>query len=234
MNQSYIDITVIAAERLKNVNIIGKMNTFVDAWIDPQLKKPTRILQNSGHNPVWNDRMFLPLEAQWLYDPNASLTFQVLSAGPLTTKIIGSTMLRMTDISRICAVKQSGEPETFTLQLWRPSRRAHGILRVSIKVTGHNICDSPCIENLAPTNAYDVPVQGIPVASVYPPVSSESMASKPAEYTRPVEQCPYYNHFIASFSPSAPPMKKGNAYRNFFIGLLSGAVAAGLVGKALL
>jgi len=259
MGECWLELTIIAAAGLKNVNLLGKkINPYAVAWIDPLVKKSTQTLQNSGRDPVWNETLCLPLQTELLNNPNAALIIQVLSAGHLKTKIAGTTTLMLNEIKRICSVTDRDEQKTLALQLWRPSGRAYGILKVSLKLKGSTINETHLSFNpkdntisgthdKPPSNwavsnpqSYDMPVQGIPVTALYPQVSPAVM-----DHLNTVEYGALYEQYAYSFGPvppppsmplppTAPPMKQNNAPKNFFIGLLSGAVAAVLVGSAVM
>lgn len=273
MGDSRLELTIIAAEGLKNVNLMGKkINPYAIAWIDPLVKKSTQTLQNSGLDPVWNETLCLPLQAQLLNNPNAAIMIQVLSAAPIKTKLVGTTTLMLNEITRICNVTDRDAQESLALQLWRPSGRAYGILKVSFKLMGSSISEihlplnlkgSSINETHLPLNlngrtvtethdvsssnwavskpqSYDMPVQGIPVTSLYPQISpSVPDHLNTVEYGALDEQCAYSFAPLPPppympLPPTAPPMKQSNAPKNFLIGLLSGAVAAVLVGSAVL
>lgn len=259
MGESRLELTIIAAEGLKNVNLLSKkINPYAIAWIDPLVKKFTQTLQNSGRDPIWNETLCLPLQTQLLNNPSAALIIQVLSAAPLKTKIVGTTTLMLNEIRRICSVTDRDEQETLALQLWRPSGRAYGILKVSFKLMGSIISDTHLslnqkgsniseTHNVSPSNwvvanpqSYDMPVQGIPVTALYPQVSpAVTDHVNNVEYGASDEQCTYSFAPLPPppympLPPTAPPMKQSDAPKNFFIGLLSGAVAAVLVGSAVM
>lgn len=259
MGESRLELTIIAAEGLKNVNLLSKkLKPYAVAWIDPLVKKSTQTLQNSGLDPVWNETLCFPLQTQLLNNPNAALIIQVLSAAPLKTKIIGTTTLMLNEIRRICSVTDRDAQETLALQLWRPSGRAYGILKVSFKLKGSSISETQLslnpkgstiseTYNVPPSNwavanpqSYEMPVQGIPVTALYPQVSpAVTDHLNTVEYGALDEQCAYSFTPLPPppympLPPTAPPMKQSNAPKNFFIGLLSGAVAAVLVGSAVM
>lgn len=307
MGEGKLELTIIAAEGLKNVNILGmgKINPYAIAWIDPQYKKSTQALQNSGTSPAWNETLILPVDTHLLNNPNGALVIQVLCTGSLLkTKIIGTTSLMLNEIKRICSIRDRDEHEGFILQLWRPSGRAYGVLRVALKLKGSGLFEeldvptnrvvngpqlsswgsnNPPLSNWAVSNPQtfdwaltnnhpevkpcDFPVQGIPVASLYPNVASsderevsstdeqcgypngpkptapymhpspDRVISDTVKYSTLDEQCVCSNDSQppaeqSPVCPSTPPVKQNEASKNFFIGLLSGAVAAVLVGSA--
>ncbi|GLJ24869.1 hypothetical protein SUGI_0475620 [Cryptomeria japonica] len=301
MGEGSLELKIVAAEGLKNVNIFnkGKISPYAVAWVDPQLKKSTKTLRNSGTSPVWNDTVLLPLQTQLLNNPNAALIIQVMCEAPLKTKIIGTTTIMVAEIKRICSITGRDESETFTLQLWRPSGRAYGMLKIALKLKGFAqsqisdvssnwVSTNPQPPNWALANSQarnwevtnfsqpcDFPVQGIPVSAMYPPVASIAVPSDATDNSTSEEQCTYSpalqkpSSVVMPFHqsagpmgivenstsneqcvytdaqpqqppaymprpPTAPPLQQNNAPKNFLIGLLSGAVAAVLVGSAMM
>ncbi len=68
----------MAAEELQNTSKFGKMNLYAVLWVDPAMKKCTRVLYKAGKNPVWNDRVSLSLVNPTLLSyPHSTLTVQV-------------------------------------------------------------------------------------------------------------------------------------------------------------
>ncbi len=68
----------MAAEELQNTSKFGKMSVYAVLWVDPAMKKCTRVLYKAGKNPVWNDRVSLSLVNPTLFSyPNSTLTVQV-------------------------------------------------------------------------------------------------------------------------------------------------------------
>ncbi|XP_010248679.1 PREDICTED: uncharacterized protein LOC104591520 [Nelumbo nucifera] len=207
-SEATLKLTVIGAEGLKGIRFLGRMKSFTVAWVDPQVKRSTRILNSSSTSPIWNEQLSFPLSYQTLQNPNSRIMIQVLSPSFLVhnQKVIGSTVLSLSQIQY--------EGELFTLQLWRPSGRAQGLIRVSA-----------CIERIPGAGGlYPLPlvgcVTGIPV------VDNNTIYSFVPDQTAPME--------IGSVPPvpSAPPMPPagGDVRKNIFIGFLSGAVAVILLG----
>ncbi len=68
----------MAAEELQNTSKVGKMSVYAVLWVDPAMKKCTRVLYKAGKNPVWNDRVSLSLvNPTLLSNPHSTLTVQV-------------------------------------------------------------------------------------------------------------------------------------------------------------
>jgi Ca2+-dependent lipid-binding protein len=75
-----IEVSVMAAEELHNTSKLGKMSVYTVLWVDPAMKKCTRVLHKIGKNPVWNDRMSLTLvngDQTLVSYPQSTLTVQV-------------------------------------------------------------------------------------------------------------------------------------------------------------
>ncbi|KAF5185477.1 C2 calcium-dependent membrane targeting [Thalictrum thalictroides] len=127
-NEAVLKLKIVNGEDLKDIRFLGKTKSFILAWIDPSFKQSTKTLTTSTKNPTWNYDLSFPLSLQTLQNPNSILTIQIISpSSPIHHKrVIGTTILSITDIQF--------DEKVFTLQLWRPSGRAHGLIRVSVRV----------------------------------------------------------------------------------------------------
>jgi hypothetical protein len=86
MAQFTIEVSVMAAEELQNTSKFGKMSVYAVLWVDPAMKKCTRVLHKAGKNPVWNDRVSLSLVNPTLLSyPHSTLTVQVSHHRPHLT-----------------------------------------------------------------------------------------------------------------------------------------------------
>lgn len=72
-----LEVIILAAEDLKNVNMVGKMSVYVVAWVEPHLKRSTSVRHKTGRNAVWNDALHFPLTDAILRHPHSALTIQV-------------------------------------------------------------------------------------------------------------------------------------------------------------
>ncbi|XXG49433.1 hypothetical protein AAC387_Pa02g3621 [Persea americana] len=138
-----LELTILSAQDLKDTTFLGKkMKSFVVAWVDPRLKKSTKTL--TSKNPSWNSKLSFPLLPQTLQNPTSILTLQILSSH---SRVVGSAILAISSIRP--------DIHTFTLQLWRPSGCAQGLLTVSARMSSFN----------PRAFAFHGCVTGIPVAS---------------------------------------------------------------------
>ncbi|KAI3991719.1 hypothetical protein MKX01_038117 [Papaver californicum] len=127
-SEAAVRLTVLNGEELKDMRFLGKMKTFVVVWVNPCFKLHTKTLTISSRNPVWNYDLSIPLTLKLLKNPNSALTFQIISrSSPIfPEKVIGSAVLPL------CQIQFTDE--VFTLQVWRPSGRAKGLLKVSCRI----------------------------------------------------------------------------------------------------
>ncbi|CAO3678627.1 hypothetical protein G6F70_007197 [Rhizopus microsporus] len=54
-------VTVIEARKLKNKDLIGKNDPYVELWLDDKYKQRTAVIKNNN-NPVWNQTFTFPME----------------------------------------------------------------------------------------------------------------------------------------------------------------------------
>ncbi|BBN10464.1 hypothetical protein MPTK1_5g03770 [Marchantia polymorpha subsp. ruderalis] len=164
-----LELTVMAAEELKNVSTFGKMDLYAVAWVDPAAKRSTRVIHKAGRNPVWNDCVSLSLENYLRYYPNSYLTVEIFSEANLGDKVVGTGRLALHEIYRLTS-RGGDEPALVTLQLQRPSGRPQGFIRLAMKVRGDAtraavVPDYPVDKNADVVEG--IPVMGIPVGGPY-------------------------------------------------------------------
>ena len=74
-----LEVIVLAAEDLKNVNVVGKMSVYVVAWLENDCKRSTSVRHKTGCNAAWNDALSFPVTDDMLLNPHSALTVQVRS-----------------------------------------------------------------------------------------------------------------------------------------------------------
>ena len=77
-----LEVIVLAAEDLKNVNMVGKMSVYVVAWLENDCKRSTSVRHKTGRNAVWNDALAFPVTDDILLNPHSALTVQVSFSSP--------------------------------------------------------------------------------------------------------------------------------------------------------
>lgn len=74
-----LEVIVLAAQDLKNVNMVGKMSVYVVAWVESDFKRSTSVRHKSGRTAVWNDALSFPVSDDILLNSHSALTVQVSS-----------------------------------------------------------------------------------------------------------------------------------------------------------
>jgi hypothetical protein len=74
-----LEVVVLAAEDLKNVNMVGKMSVYVVAWLEKDCKRSTSVRHKTRRDAVWNDALAFPVTDDILLNPHSALTVQVSS-----------------------------------------------------------------------------------------------------------------------------------------------------------
>ncbi|XP_029122586.2 uncharacterized protein [Elaeis guineensis] len=206
-----LELTLLAADGLKGgATFLGKAaKPFAVAWVDPALIRKSPIpLNSSSSNPP---KLHLPLSFETLQNPSSSLTVQILSSRlPFrAAKPVASAVITLSSLLA------AGEP--FVLPLRRPSGRPHASLHLSARI----------LWCLAPAPSSD-PVDGAPVVAGVPSIPTEVEAP---EFFWVEPSAPPYP---APLPPPMPMAERIGPWKSFLIGLASGAVAAVLMGAAVL
>ncbi|KAJ0989474.1 hypothetical protein J5N97_007830 [Dioscorea zingiberensis] len=214
-DEATLELTVVAADGLKDTTFFPKSRHLATAWIDPRFKKSTKSLYR-------NPKLHFPISLEALQNPSSSLTIQVLSSRiPFRTeKLLGSATLPLSDL-RIGG-------DVIAAALRRPSGRVAGTLRLSARVMWYlEVAPAACCVTGVPS----VPgvlgeVEGSDfLQRLEPSAPPLPLIGSPILPMRPPDEM--------SGAPSGPPVNDGQrAWRSFLVGLVSGTVAAALVGVA--
>ncbi|XP_062230544.1 uncharacterized protein LOC133928297 [Phragmites australis] len=110
-----VEVTVGSARDLKNVNCRnGDLKPYAVLWVDSGAKCSTRVDLDNGDNPVWDDKLLVPLPPSVTRLEDAVLYIDVVHANAAegVKPLVGSARLPLRDV------------------LNRPSGRPHGRLDV--------------------------------------------------------------------------------------------------------
>ncbi|BBN20523.1 hypothetical protein MPTK1_Vg00400 [Marchantia polymorpha subsp. ruderalis] len=128
---SFLNLTLLSAQGLKDVCTFGTMSPYAKAWIDPSMKQRTPVAPNAGCTPVWGHKLCLPLPSNALEDTNIRLSIQVMNQGTATDTVVGTATIPLGDLI------QSTSPnglEFMAVQLQRPSGRVQGLVNFSVEI----------------------------------------------------------------------------------------------------
>ncbi|XP_074569154.1 uncharacterized protein LOC141825668 [Curcuma longa] len=231
----------------------SKPKTFAVAWIDPAAKRSTKSLSLDDPSP----KLHLPLSPRVLRDAQSTLTVQILSSRFPFGRGGGSARLEGAAVVPLSSLPAAAG-KTLTFPLTRSSSRSEGFFRISTRVLwslGASPQAAPRVEcydwlpehdAMAPATSgqlgfYRIEPNAPPISEEYgrqPPnyLSEESAASLPSFMARP-DTPPMQEENDGNLHP--PPSEKqrkqggfAGAWRSFWVGLASGAVAVALIGAA--
>lgn len=231
----------------------SKPKTFAVAWIDPTAKRSTKSLSLDDPSP----KLHLPLSPRVLRDAQSTLTVQILSSRFPFRRGGGSGRLEGAAVVALSSLPAAAG-KTLTFPLIRSSSRSEGFFRISTRVLwslGASPLASPQVEcndwlpepdAMAPATSgqlgfYRIEPNAPPIWEEYgrqPPnyPSEESTARLPSFMARPdTPPMQEENDGNLHLPPLEKQRKQGGfagAWKSFWVGLASGAVAVALIGAA--
>ncbi|XAR52618.1 hypothetical protein NMG60_11020773 [Bertholletia excelsa] len=165
-----LEITVISADDLKDVNMLTKMDVYVVVSIanDPRTKRRTRVDKDGGKNPRWNDRLSFSVDQSALArQPNLCLVLTIRSERPLGDKDIGEVTIPINEL--LASNPTDDAPERIVdYQVRTASGKPKGTLRFSYKFRE---------KITAATNHAAVSKGGEEPVTAYPPAYAAASAS---------------------------------------------------------
>ncbi|XP_057495352.1 protein SRC2-like [Actinidia eriantha] len=127
-----LDITVISAENLKDVNLISKMDVYVEVSIggDPVGKQKTHVDKDGGKSPKWNHRLKFDVGVGILAaNPALPIHFKIRSDRPLGDKDIGDVSVPIEEL----LLEADGDERVVEYQVRTPSGKPKGTFKFSYK-----------------------------------------------------------------------------------------------------
>lgn len=128
-----LDITVISAEGIRNVNMFMKMDVYVVVSVtgDYKIKKRTHVNKHGGTNPRWSHRLKFTLPESIV--AHQSLLFQIKSDRAFGDKDIGLVLVPIRELleSSTTVDSNSGVEQIVDYQVRTMSGKSKGALRFS-------------------------------------------------------------------------------------------------------
>ncbi|KAK6159883.1 hypothetical protein DH2020_003264 [Rehmannia glutinosa] len=127
-----LNLTLISAEGLKDVNLFGKMDVYAEVSIAgyPQSKKKTPVDKNCGPNPKWNHKMEFIVDEPYLTKPGLNLFIQLKAEGTIgSDKEVGSATVPVHDLYK----PDSNEDRVVEYQIRTPSGKSKGSIKFSCR-----------------------------------------------------------------------------------------------------
>ena len=129
-----VEVTVGSAANLKNVNWRnGDLHPYAVLWIDDGPKCSTRVDLDNGEDPVWDDKLLVPVPPSVTRLEDAVLCIDVVHADAAegVKPLVGSARLPLRDVLDDAGI---GGKVSRSLRLKRPSGRPQGRLEVRVAV----------------------------------------------------------------------------------------------------
>lgn len=220
MDYRCLDLTVVSAEGLKDVNMFLKMDVYVVVQIlgygIGKNKKRTHIDRNGGTNPRWNHRIKFNIDEPSLNNnPQLALLFQLKSERTFGgDRDIGEVTIPMQEIYNNGAGDDGNDSERVVeYQVRTTSGKAKGTLKFSYKF-GEKVKKQPEAKTKAGSNEA-VTAFPPPASAPQPAGASMAYASYPgmgyAAYQQPY---PGYGGYPApqGYPAGYPPSASGYGY----------------------
>lgn len=225
MEQRTLEVTLISAEGLKDVNRLGKVRTFAVAWVDPSARQSTGVDKEGGTNPAWNETLSFTVPEASFHHPSARLTVEINHKGNLCgNTVLGTAHVPLAELLNDTYTNRNSGKTLFSYQVRRPSGRPQGSLNLSVRLGDKSVVDPSTRfagdEPVMAYPAYPELVSGPPQFPRYPNSSSYLPQGHPS--------MPYYPPPVV-VQPPPPPRRPGMGM-GFGTGLLTGALGGLLVG----
>ncbi|KAJ0976214.1 hypothetical protein J5N97_018179 [Dioscorea zingiberensis] len=192
-----LEITLISAKGLKNVNHVSKMAVYAIVSIDGDSRTAQRTTadQNGGTNPSWNATVRVPVPAD---DPSRHVVHVILrTERALGDRDVGEVHIPLKEFFSCSG--DANNPRFISYQVRKPSSgKAKGVLNLSFKISDA-VAPAP-VPPVAPPSASKA--GGYPPA--YPPATSYPSYPPPASAYPPPPSNP--NDHAAAY----PPPPKGS------------------------
>lgn len=214
MEYRNLDITLISAKDIKNVNLISKMDVYAVVWIeggDPRAVIRTPVDREAGTNPAWNFPMKFALDDAAAQQNRLTLVIRLRSQRDLGDRDIGDVRVPIKEIIGQ-NVGDNKTEQVVKYQVKRPDGRRKGEVNLSYKfsdiITGEQAkeksteepvtaypakhAESGSSSGYQPPPAYAYPpAGGYPLPGAYPPAGYPQQGAPPVMgYAYPPQQ-PY-------------------------------------------
>lgn len=129
-----LDLTIISAEDLKDIQLIGKQDLYAVVSIngDARTKQKTKVDKDCGTKPKWNHQMKLTVDDAAARDNRLSLVIQIVADRPIAgDKPVGEVTVPVKEL--LDQNKTGDEDKAVTYAVRLPNGKAKGSLKFSFK-----------------------------------------------------------------------------------------------------
>jgi len=163
MENRTIEVTLISARDIQDVNLFTKSKVYAVAWIkgDPRPTKQRTVSdKENGTNPTWNKPMSFAVDEAALQQGRLVLEVEIRTEGAFGDKEVGHVSIPMKEF---LGKKPSGGVDFVSYQVRKPSGKPKGTLNLSVKMNDPVQSKQPVYEPSAfqyPTNGGAAPAYG--------------------------------------------------------------------------
>ena len=116
MEYREIEVTVLSAQGLRNVNLLGgMMNPYAEVWIYSSKKEQTGVCSGGGRNPAWNCALRLACEDR-LFLRGGEISVAVYNRGSFTSSnaLVGTITVPLSDLIALFNAADDSEASAST------------------------------------------------------------------------------------------------------------------------
>ncbi|KAK6933049.1 C2 domain [Dillenia turbinata] len=208
--QLELDITIVSAKHLKNVNWRnGHLKPYAVFWVDPDCRLFTKPDESGSTSPVWNERFTLPINKP-LDDPSSLFTLEIFHSKPSDTPkpLVGTLHFPLRNLVH-SETEDSSSSDIRKFKLVLPSGRPQGKIKVKTRIRERPLPDY----HLAPQHPYYYSSAPPPPLPDYRQYSSPPCPYVSAPVSAPVSPFQYTGYsdthsgyYLGYYGPSpAPP-----------------------------
>ena len=129
-----LELNIISAQDLKEINLFGRMQTYGVAWINFEDKLTTQIDRIGGANPTWNDKLIFRVEERFLHSETSALMVEIYCVGYLRDTLVGSVRVLISNFLKGYGSKDFTGMSFSAVQIRRSSGRPQGILNLGCMI----------------------------------------------------------------------------------------------------
>ncbi|KAJ4783335.1 Calcium-dependent lipid-binding (CaLB domain) family protein [Rhynchospora pubera] len=202
-----VELTLISAKDLKDVNLLHKMEVYAEVVLstDPRSKQRTSTDHEGLKNPTWNSTLKFTVPA----DTGATGTFNIMlrAERSLGDRDVGEVHIALKEILEAATGDGPTQPKFVSYQVWKPSGKPKGVLNISYKlserITANTSCSAkPAKTGCISTASYQPPQQA--ATSPFPPPPPGYPTPGPG-LAQPVTAYPAASSAPSTAYPAPPP-----------------------------
>ncbi|MBA0616541.1 hypothetical protein Godav_016583 [Gossypium davidsonii] len=227
-----LDINVISAKGLKNVNLIDKMDVYAVVSLkgdSSKQKLKTPVHKDCGKNPNWNFPVKFTVDESLAKNNKLSIKFKIMCERILGDKELGVVNVPVKEL--LDSPGDGGSMKFVSFQVRKPSGKPEGTLDFSYKF-GDKVLE-PVGKNKGDDHPHHQPVTAYPAAHVAagsssagPPPPGYGYPPPPPGYAYPPPPAGAYG-----YPPVQQPPKKNSKFGlGLGAGLVGGAIGGMLIG----